>query len=121
MLLESNGIRIEVVAQDTINQLKNAGYVEVKGVKPKPKPKSRGGELADVPKAKKLSAPVKLALKALSLENPEALSAVTDEILLDIKGIAEGGLKAIRNDYPEVSEADNAPEGGDESVAEDGD
>ena len=122
MLLESNGIRIEVKSPAEIHKMKAAGYVEVKGVKPKPEPKSREDLLADIPEeGAKLPAQVKLAMEALELEKPEDLSLFEDKALLKIKGIGRGALKSIRVDYPFISEADEAPEGGDNAEAGEGD
>ena len=108
MLLESNGIRIDVADPAEIEKLKRAGYVQVKGVKPKPEPKSREDLLADASKKeakeKKLPAGIKLAVESLGLESPEELSEIPDADLLDIKGIGKGTLNSIRESFPLASE-----------------
>jgi hypothetical protein len=110
MLLESNGIRIDIKAPAEIEKLKRAGYVEVKGVKVKSEPKSREDILADAPekgeKEIKLPAGIKLAVESLGLESPEELSEIPDADLLDIKGIGKGTLNSIRESFPLAPEKD---------------
>jgi hypothetical protein len=106
MLLESNGIRIDVAAQSEIEKLKRAGYVEVKGVKPKAKDKEEISPPVDQPPAVKLPAGIKLAVESLGLESPEELSEIPDADLLDIKGIGKGTLNSIRESFPLAPEKD---------------
>ena len=100
MLLESNGIRIDVAAPAEIERLKRAGYVEVKGVKPKVKVKEEISNPVDQPPAEKLPAGIKLAVESLGLETPEELSEIPDADLLDIKGVGKGTLNSIRESFP---------------------
>ena len=101
MLLESNGIRIDVIAPAEINKLKRAGYVEVKGVKPKEEIKElEGSPPVDQPLVEKLPAGIKLAVESLGLENPEELSEIPNAELLAIKGVGKGTLNSIRESFP---------------------
>lgn len=103
MLLELHGIRIECKNPLDQERMKSYGYKEVKGVKAKADPKTP--EAPETPEDK-MPAGVKLAVEALGLENPEALSSVPDKKILKVQGIGKGLLKALREDYPLAKEKD---------------
>ncbi len=115
--LEKNGITIELHSPVDVAHYKSLGYKQVKSGKKSASAKE--DPKADEAPETKLSAQVILAMESLSLEDPEELSSVADKAILKVKGIGRAALRGIRADYP-FSEADEAPEGGDEAEAGEG-
>ena len=102
MLLEKDGIRIDVVSPLDINRMKSFGYKQVKGVKaPKVEAEPLGGASKEEEKpVAAIPAGIKLAMESLGLESPEDLSEIPDKAILAVKGVGRGILKSIRNAFP---------------------
>lgn len=106
MLLERNGITIEVISPLDINRMKSYGYKQVKGVKaPKAEAEPLGGASKEEEKpAVEIPAGIKLAMESLGLESPEGLSEIPDKAIMAVKGVGRGALKSIRKAFPLAAE-----------------